>query len=208
MNKYEKWYFDIINNAKGRVNNGYTETHHILPKCLGGSDSIDNLVVLTAREHFLCHILLTKFITGDNLYKVVGSAMAMLARTSKQYRYHNHMLLINVKKLQAEIMSKRMSGATPWNKGIAHSNETRQKISLAKKGKPSSKKGIKGKPWSDETKAKMKEVRNGKYFWWNNGQINKRTNICPGDEWQKGRLMSASLYNAFCKKINGSLHKQ
>lgn len=36
----------------------YYEAHHIIPKCKGGKDSIDNIVLLTAREHFLAHWLL------------------------------------------------------------------------------------------------------------------------------------------------------
>lgn len=38
----------------------YTELHHIIPKCLGGNDACENLVELTAREHFLAHRLLAK----------------------------------------------------------------------------------------------------------------------------------------------------
>ena len=38
----------------------YTEVHHIVPKCLGGSDDHENLVRLTAREHFIAHRLLAK----------------------------------------------------------------------------------------------------------------------------------------------------
>ena len=38
----------------------YTETHHILPKSMDGSNDVDNLVVLTGKEHFICHYLLTK----------------------------------------------------------------------------------------------------------------------------------------------------
>ena len=40
--------------------NGYVERHHIVPKCLGGNDEISNLVILTAREHYIAHILLAK----------------------------------------------------------------------------------------------------------------------------------------------------
>mgnify|MGYP000733483175 CR=1 FL=1 len=34
--------------------------HHILPKCLGGTDDLENLVELTAEEHFVAHQLLVK----------------------------------------------------------------------------------------------------------------------------------------------------
>jgi hypothetical protein len=43
-NKYTKVYFNIIERAKNRLLETYTETHHIIPKCLGGSDKKENLV--------------------------------------------------------------------------------------------------------------------------------------------------------------------
>ena len=30
----------------------YTENHHIIPKCMGGSDESSNMVRLTAKAHF------------------------------------------------------------------------------------------------------------------------------------------------------------
>lgn len=38
----------------------YYEKHHIMPKCLGGSNDPSNLVLLTTREHFFCHKILVK----------------------------------------------------------------------------------------------------------------------------------------------------
>lgn len=38
----------------------YTEEHHIIPKSIGGSDEKMNLVLLTAKEHFIAHLLLVK----------------------------------------------------------------------------------------------------------------------------------------------------
>ena len=62
---YEKLYKIIIENAKEEYKNGqrfvgYYETHHILPKSLGGTNDVSNLVKLTPREHFICHWLLVK----------------------------------------------------------------------------------------------------------------------------------------------------
>ena len=54
-NKYSRWYYAIIATAQARISDGYTENHHIIPKCLGGSNLEENLVNLTAREHFVCH---------------------------------------------------------------------------------------------------------------------------------------------------------
>ena len=38
----------------------YKETHHIIPRCLGGEDNEDNLIGLTPREHFIAHKLLAE----------------------------------------------------------------------------------------------------------------------------------------------------
>lgn len=60
---YNDSYNLLINSAKKRGLkksnlNYYTEVHHIIPKCLGGSSEEDNLVLLTAEEHVVAHILL------------------------------------------------------------------------------------------------------------------------------------------------------
>lgn len=47
-----------MNRQKG--NGAYYERHHIVPKCLGGNNEKSNLVLLTAREHFLAHRILYK----------------------------------------------------------------------------------------------------------------------------------------------------
>lgn len=57
---YKRIYDRIIERAKERVPEGYVERHHIIPRCMGGSDEKDNLVALTPEEHFLCHVLLVK----------------------------------------------------------------------------------------------------------------------------------------------------
>lgn len=63
-NKYTKIYYKIIDNAIKRnivkeKNDGY-QTHHIIPRCIGGTNTFDNLVVLTFKEHRVCHCLLIK----------------------------------------------------------------------------------------------------------------------------------------------------
>lgn len=61
QNKYSKCYFRIIEKAKNRkLDDIYVEEHHILPKSMDGDNSKENLVLLTAREHFICHLLLVK----------------------------------------------------------------------------------------------------------------------------------------------------
>lgn len=67
---YQKVYNTLISHRKlnplKKSKELYTELHHILPRCLGGSDSKSNLVRLTAREHFIAHRLLTKIHTENS----------------------------------------------------------------------------------------------------------------------------------------------
>jgi len=57
---YKLHYNKLIERARNRKLQGYTERHHIVPRSMNGSDDKDNLVKLTAREHFIAHILLVK----------------------------------------------------------------------------------------------------------------------------------------------------
>ena len=57
---YKKHYELLMEKSRNRTLLGYVEKHHIIPKCLGGSDSIENLAVLTPEEHYLAHQLLVK----------------------------------------------------------------------------------------------------------------------------------------------------
>lgn len=65
INYYKNLYTELISNCKLRglnklLLNFYTETHHILPRCLGGGDEENNLVLLTPLEHLVAHILLLR----------------------------------------------------------------------------------------------------------------------------------------------------
>ena len=81
--KYTRWYNQIIEQAKVRAltNDNNTETHHVVPKSLGGSNVKDNLIVLTAREHFVCHWLLTKMVVETKQkYQMWNAFSCMLYR--------------------------------------------------------------------------------------------------------------------------------
>ena len=67
-------YNDFINDilvSRGRFGipkGEYKERHHIIPRCTGGLDEEDNLIDLTAKEHFIAHMLLAKEnITNESL---------------------------------------------------------------------------------------------------------------------------------------------
>ena len=76
-NKYTKWYNNIVNNAAARETIGYVEKHHIIPTSLGGNNSRSNKVALLPREHYICHLLLTKMTIGQDKYKM-AFALSMM----------------------------------------------------------------------------------------------------------------------------------
>lgn len=88
---YKQIYFDLIKKALQRKSiKGYYETHHIIPRCLGGTDDKSNLVKLTAREHFVAHYLLVKIKPGN--FKLINAALMMsctnkLRTTSRTYEW-------------------------------------------------------------------------------------------------------------------------
>ena len=72
---YQKHYDSLMNRAKNRLLEGYCETHHIIPRCMGGTDDPTNLVDLTAEEHYVAHQLLVKIYPHNS--KLVYAANMM-----------------------------------------------------------------------------------------------------------------------------------
>lgn len=105
---YERIYHNIINNRLNNpVLNEYTECHHILPKSLGGTDDKSNLVNLLAREHFICHLLLTKIYKKESIewIKMIKAFEYMYSMSSNHQRYSDNKwyeyLKINYSKAQS-----------------------------------------------------------------------------------------------------------
>lgn len=134
--KYTKWYFNIIENAKFRNNIGYTENHHIIPKSLSGSNKKENMIKLTAREHYIVHLLLMKMcIKKDHTRKMVAAYVYMSKVRNKhtKERYNSNLYEYH-KKIRATFLSETMKGSGNPMFGKTHNNETRNLISNARKG--------------------------------------------------------------------------
>jgi len=172
MNKYNLWYANIVDRARGRTINGYTEKHHIVPQSLGGSNDKDNLVDLTAREHFICHWLLTKIYTGEAKAKMIYALNGMKRSNEFAQRYETKItarVYENLKKQFSMVHSTTMKGRTPWNKGIPITEEQREKNRKAATGKKRSAEAIAktvakqiGQKRSQETKDKIRAALKGK----------------------------------------------
>jgi hypothetical protein len=172
-NKYSKLYHIITSNAKQRIIDRYTETHHIIPQSLGGSNDKENLVELTAREHFICHWLLIKMTEGKNRSKMLYALNGMKAENRYQQRYHTKITARVYEKYRiehSENHSKRMKGKAPPNKGKAMSEEQKHKLRMIalKRPKPSAEtiakrsQKIIGQKRTRETKLKMSLAAKGK----------------------------------------------
>ena len=96
-NRYTLIYFSIIENARLRVlpKDQYKETHHIVPRSLGGGNELSNLVDLTYREHRICHKLLVKMTDSINrskmsyallFFKIDATTKNSLIKTLSDYR--------------------------------------------------------------------------------------------------------------------------
>jgi len=128
-NKYSNLYFKITSNAKQRITEGYTERHHIIPQSLGGNNDKDNLVDLTAREHFVCHWLLIKMTEGKDRSKMLYALNGMKAENRYQQRYSTKItarVYENHRIEHAHTHSNTMKGRTPSNKGRKMSEEQKQ----------------------------------------------------------------------------------
>lgn len=154
---YSKIYESLIERARTRSITGYIEYHHVIPKCLGGSNDSSNLVALTAEEHFLAHQLLIK-IHHDSpmLYKLTYACQAM---TLFNESHHGRQIS---KLKQYGWIRRAVSNATTGIKRGPHSQETRDKISLAKLGQPSALKGRTLPERTDEHRKNLSAASTGK----------------------------------------------
>jgi hypothetical protein len=84
---YEEFIQNILD-TRGRFNCGdeYHERHHIVPKCMGGTNDEENLIDLFAREHFEAHRLLALENSDNNELVYAWNCMAIL-NNNRQMRY-------------------------------------------------------------------------------------------------------------------------
>ena len=174
MNKYKQWYANITERAKNRILETYTESHHIVPRSLGGGDGPNNLVNLTAREHFVCHWLLVKMTTGQEHHKMLNALRMMRAEKQGQHRYNTKItarVYESIKQEYAKLQSETLKGKGNGFYGKKHTPEAREKIrqkNLGNKLTPeqharlvANTTGKRKPPLSDEHKAKLSILREG-----------------------------------------------
>jgi hypothetical protein len=146
-NKYTIWYDSLINRAKNRTIYGYTEKHHITPRSLGGTDDNDNLVKLTPKEHFVCHLLLTKMTIGNARYKM-NFALHMLSNANNigDGRYIPSSRMYD---LSRRLYKEALDNYWTDEKRKEHADKIRPTV-IGRKLKESSKEKLKNKVWTEK----------------------------------------------------------
>jgi len=113
---YKNIHDEIIKRAQTRIIEAdvYYEKHHIVPRCLGGDNSKENLVRLTAREHFIIHLLLIKLypdnpklVYAARMLSDVKSGASQISNRSQNRKYE--WLRIKHSKVVSE-QSKKLKG--------------------------------------------------------------------------------------------------
>lgn len=139
-------YESIIQNAqlqnrkklrKSNINYKYYEKHHIIPKCLGGTNDDNNLVLLTAKEHYICHKLLI------DIYPNNRKLVIALMRMSGNKKYN--------------VSAKEYACARENFSRTPMSEETKEKLRKAITG-------VKHPQWRNELKSKYQlGIKHKKY---------------------------------------------
>lgn len=181
---YQKIYYQIIKRAQTRNLEGYVENHHIIPRCMGGEDIVSNVVALTAREHFICHMLLCEIYPNENKLKHALFLMAMGKQKPKDIQYY----------ISARTYERLKVEHSAMLTGISQSIETRHKKSKSMV-----------KVWDGKTEEEKKNM--GKKIWETrrrNGtdkitqtQAKNISKALKGREitWDRGRNSAVSQYD-------------
>ena len=144
----------IVANAQTRIlpKTVYTERHHIIPRSYGGNNRSSNIVNLTAREHLICHLLLTKCVSHPE--PMIRAVALMSGKHTIKSRIY-----ATLREQYAAMKREEMVGENNHYFGKTHSTEIIDKLKTSLKQHYS----------NPETKAKIKKART----MWRHNQANK-----------------------------------
>lgn len=158
-------FIDNILQTRGRFacGNEYHERHHIVPKCLGGTNEENNLIDLFAREHFEAHRLLALENPENNGLQYAWWNMCQIQGNDGQDRYiPTAEEFEQARKICSKLSSERNFGENHPMFGLHHSEQTKEKMSKAHKGQMTGEKNPMfgkhhDKEWKDRNSKMMKE---------------------------------------------------
>lgn len=146
--------------------NGYHELHHIIPKCLGGSNERSNLVMLTAKEHYIAHKLLCEIYPENYHLKIAIERMMSGNDYMNKIRVHPNEL-DRIKKESSK--SKSILG-----KGRVFKKETCEKISVKAKER-----------WANMTNKSdvVKNISINTKIGMDNDEVRNKCRVNKGSKW-------------------------
>ena len=147
----------LIERARNRQLACYTESHHILPECMGGTNAAENMVELTPEEHYVIHQLLVKMHPDNEKLVFAASMMGYTRTTNKIYGWLKRKHSECMKRKPAHNKGKRLSKATIEKMKLAHRGKT-----LSKQHKENIRVSHLGTKHSAETIEKMRKAKLGK----------------------------------------------
>lgn len=177
-NKYTKAYYSVVEKARSQVRKKgsgvYYELHHIVPRSLGGDNTKKNLVLLTSKEHYICHLLLPKMLDGKNRVKMVYAFFRMKSDSARSYSRFR------------DSYAKLTAGEGNPFYGMKHTAERRQQMSGS--GHP-----MFGRKHSEESIKRMSEVKIGKQA----GELSPMWGTTHTEEWKAAHSEKMSGTNHF-----------
>lgn len=138
--KYTKWYYGIVNNAisqnRSKKDEHYYERHHIIPASIGGSNQKSNLVLLTYKEHFICHRLLLKMcLNKQHTIKMAKAFFKMICVNDQQERNPTSRMIKIAKEQASLAQSERWQDEEFREKAIASMNTPECKVKQSLRSK-------------------------------------------------------------------------
>jgi len=172
QNKYTRIYYELMARAKNRnmKNDELYERHHILPKSFSGTNKNENIVLLTIREHFIAHCLLTRMCSVPAHKKSMSYAFVTMNRSrdgNRHSKINSKLYELIKKRIRSDFTGKNnpFYGKGHFGKdnhfyGKTHTEETKKKIKESLKGKNIGKDNhFYGKTHTEETKRNQSKIK-------------------------------------------------
>lgn len=209
---YLKIYNSIIEKRKIEKPTGYKEKHHIIPYCISKSNEESNLIDLTAREHYICHLLLINIYKNTIYYrKLLNAFLMMNCKNSKQKRYYNSKLYEFLRIKFSSLMKYISSGNSNPNYENIWLNNKKLQISRSVKKEEVYKYLLDGWEigriinWESYKKQKLYQliqIFNKKIKQYNKSIKNKSIDISKHHKLKDRMDKNRELYNFYYKEYN------
>ena len=187
---YKKIYDNLMLDRKKRgidkeLLDGYYEFHHIIPKCMGGNNNQDNLVLLTMREHLFAHLLLVK-IYPDHI-GILNAINAMFCCGKSRIVDIKYTRLRSTKvvaSIREKALSRPITDEIRQHMRDGHKNITDEQREHWRKGSTGRiqtketrlkrSKTLTGRTFSETHKENISKAKKGKVAYWPTKETNKK----------------------------------